>query len=134
MFSRLVVGIQSQCIRDGYVHPKTKKSMQDIVLTKQANDEELEVCKLHSHAEEDDDWELSYNNDYDDEYAASSSSVGAPQLCQPIGTTSSSNKVTSVVKTPSNVSMVSNPPEGNSEHQEKDEEDEDDECLFSLEL
>jgi len=135
MFSRLVGGIQSQCIRDGYVHPKTKKSMQDIVLTKQANDEELEVCKLHSHAEEDDDWELSYNNDYDDEYAASSSSVGAPQLCQPMGgTTSSSNKATSVVKTPSNVSMVSNPPEGTSEHQEKDEEDEDDECLFSLEL
>ena len=132
MFSRLVVGMQSQCIRVGYVHPKTKKSMQDIVQTKQANAEELDVCKLHSHAEEDDDWELSFNNDYDDEYAASSSSVGIPQPCQP-GTTSS-NKATSVVKTPSNVSMVSNPPDLTSEDQEKDEEDEEDECLFSLEL
>lgn len=128
MFSRLVVGMQSQCIRVGYVHPKTKKSMQDIVQTKQANAEELDVCKLHSHAEEDDDWELSYNNDYHDEYAASSSAVGTPQPCQPMGNTS--NKAASVIKTPSNVSMVSNPPEGNCEHQEKDE----DECLFSLEL
>eukprot|EP01083_Nonionella_stella_P115543 342714_1 len=37
MYARLVVGMQSQCMVSGYVHPLTKKSLQDILKTKQAS-------------------------------------------------------------------------------------------------
>ena len=45
MYARLVVGMQSQCQVSGYVHPLTSKSLEGVVKTKQANDEELERIK-----------------------------------------------------------------------------------------
>ena len=69
MCVRLVVGIQSQCIKSGYVHPLTEQSLQDILRTKAADEHELErkLRELHRAAaaaepmEEEDDWEVSYH-------------------------------------------------------------------------
>lgn len=131
MYARLVVGMQSQCMVSGYVHPLTKKSLQDILKTKQANQDELEnKLSLHDHAEEDDDWELSYA-DEDDRRGGDENSVDTPQPVHPMG---AADKAPTVVKTPSNGSIVSNlsntPP---LEGAQEDEEPED-ECVFSLEL
>ncbi len=48
MCVRLVVGMQSQCIKSGYVHPLTEQSLQEILRTKAADDRELER-KLREH-------------------------------------------------------------------------------------
>ena len=50
MYVRLVIRMQSQCLASRYVHPLTRKSLQDIQKTKQAGKEEL---KKDIHEEED---------------------------------------------------------------------------------
>ncbi|KAL7539685.1 hypothetical protein ACHAXR_009489 [Thalassiosira sp. AJA248-18] len=76
MYARLVVGMQSQIHRDyqtngGVVHPLSKKSLQGIVKTKQAGDEELQRLD----AEDDDDgWEITHLEDHEEE----NSSVDSP--------------------------------------------------------
>eukprot|EP00573_Skeletonema_grethae_P000465 CAMPEP_0201686874 /NCGR_PEP_ID=MMETSP0578-20130828/1156_1 /ASSEMBLY_ACC=CAM_ASM_000663 /TAXON_ID=267565 /ORGANISM="Skeletonema grethea, Strain CCMP 1804" /LENGTH=191 /DNA_ID=CAMNT_0048170979 /DNA_START=325 /DNA_END=900 /DNA_ORIENTATION=- len=55
MYARLVVGMQSQIQREclengGVVHPLSQKSLQGVVKTKQANDEELMTMHDHQHA------------------------------------------------------------------------------------
>ena len=78
MYARIVVGIQLQCLVSGYVHPLTRKSLQDVFKTKQANEEELEK-KLHDHDEEGEDWEIAYMEDGDE------NSVETPLPCHPMG-------------------------------------------------
>ncbi len=59
MYARLVVGMQSQCVASGYVHPRTRKILNDMMKTKEANDQELEM--LHHHQAQDDcDWNVNY--------------------------------------------------------------------------
>eukprot|EP00579_Thalassiosira_antarctica_P016746 CAMPEP_0201946398 /NCGR_PEP_ID=MMETSP0903-20130614/54400_1 /ASSEMBLY_ACC=CAM_ASM_000552 /TAXON_ID=420261 /ORGANISM="Thalassiosira antarctica, Strain CCMP982" /LENGTH=289 /DNA_ID=CAMNT_0048489497 /DNA_START=52 /DNA_END=921 /DNA_ORIENTATION=+ len=123
MYARIVVGMQSQCMVSGYVHPLTRKSLQDILKTKQANGEDLEKT-LHAHDEEDEDWELAYGEDGDE------NSVDTPLPCHPMGT---SAQAPTVVKTPSLGSIISSlsnaPPESC-----QDEQVPEDVCFFSLEL
>jgi len=123
MYARLVVGMQSQCLVSGYVHPLTRKSLQDILKTKQANEDELERSQDHE-VEGGEDWELGYLDERDE------NSVDTPQPCHPIGAWAAAP---TVVKTPSNGSIVSNlsnaPPLECQEGQ-----DPEDECVFSLEL
>merc|ERR1719203_1957761 len=57
MYARLVVGMQSQCLQSGYVHPLTRKSLQDILKTKQAGEGELKKVN----PDDDEDWELDYD-------------------------------------------------------------------------
>ncbi len=128
MYARLVVGMQSQCMVSGYVHPLTKKSLQDILKTKQANEDELGAL----HEEDADEWELSYNPEEDDEDAQDENSVDTPLPCHPMGVAA---KAPSVVKTPSDGSLVSNlsnvpPPDG----REGKPQDSEDGCMFSLDL
>lgn len=136
MFSRLVVGIQSQCVRSGYVHPLTKKSLQDIVHTKQAKDEELEctTSKLHPHYEEGEDgggdWEVAYNGGAPDD-AQDQASVDTPRACHPLGM---NDKTPSVIKTSSNGSIVSNLADCRLGDNEEEEDEEEDGCCFQLEL
>ena len=132
MFSRLVIGIQSRCLSTGYVHPKTKSALDDIVHMKHVKDDELNTTRsrLHPHAEEDDGWELAYGGD-------ESSSIDTPRPCLPLGM---SEKAPSVVKetTPSNVSIsptFSNSASLPSSEGDNEEEGEDeDDCVFNLEL
>jgi len=123
MYARIVVGMQSQCLVSGYLHPLTRKSLHDILKTKQANEEELEK-KLHDHVEEDENWELAYDEERDD------NSVDTPLPCHPMGM---SAQAPTVIKTPSFGSIISNlsnaPPESCQE-----EQDPEDICVFSLEL
>lgn len=54
MYARLVVGMQSQIQREclvngGVVHPLSQKSLQGVLKTKQANDEELMTMHDHQH-------------------------------------------------------------------------------------
>jgi hypothetical protein len=129
MYARLVVGMQSQCVVSGYVHPLTKKSLQDILKTKQADERDLE--KLHAHDEEGSDFEdnedyqfsgLSHDRDQDE------NSVDTPLPCQPLGTAA---KEPTVVKTPSSGSIASELSGGFVPTVEDEDEDE---CVFSLEL
>lgn len=138
MYARLVVGMQSQCMVSGYVHPLTKKSLQDILKTKQADDEELKNNKeLHDLQEEQQaDWEVSYGNSPEDR--GDENSVDTPLPCHPMGTAVGRP---TVVKTPSNGSLISNlsnAAEGGSHDEQEDEQDDpqaqEDECVFSLEL
>lgn len=128
MYARLVVGMQVQCINSGYVHPLTRKSLQDILRTKQAEDDELEKSlQEHDQAAADDQWEFSFAEEENE-----NGSVDTPLPCHPMGT---SRKAPTIVKTPSNGSIISNlsnnaPPKGIQD----EEDDGDDECLFSLEL
>lgn len=59
MCVRLVVGMQSQCITSGYVHPLTEQSMQDILRTKAADEHELEGNSSSEEYPEDDDFVFS---------------------------------------------------------------------------
>jgi len=133
MFSRLVIGIQSRCLSTGYVHPKTKSALDDIVHMKHVKDDDLNTTtrsRLHPHAEEDDGWELAYGGD-------ESSSIDTPRPCLPLGM---SEKAPSVVKetAPSNVSIsptFSNSASLPSSEGDNEEEGEDeDDCVFNLEL
>ena len=129
MCVRLVAGMQSQCIKSGYVHPLTKHSLQEILRTKAADERELER-KLREHhraavatepMEEDDDCEVSHNGKAT---ANENSSVNAPpHPCHPTGT---SSRAPALVKTPSEGSMMSN--------FSSEEYHEDDDGVFSLEL
>ena len=127
MYARIVVGMQSQCLVSGYVHPLTRKSLQDILKTKQANKEELEIeKKLHDHDEEDEDEDCELAS----EEERGENSVDTPLPYHPMGT---STQAPTVVKIPSFGSIISNlsnaPPESCQE-----EQDPHDECVFSLEL
>ncbi len=48
MCLRLIVGMQSQCIKSGYVHPLTEQSLHEILRMKAADERELER-KLREH-------------------------------------------------------------------------------------
>ena len=136
MYARLVVGMQSQCMVSGYVHPLTKKSLQDILKTKQASQGTLNKLnhknglnsqpKLGVHEE-------NHNEDWADlveptvAEAQDEASVDSPQPVQPMGM---SAERPMMVKTPSERSMVSNL----SNEEEDDDDEEDDDCVFSLEL
>lgn len=124
MYARLVVGMQSQCLATGFVHPLTRKSLQDILRTKQADGEELE--RSSNKDDDEDDWELG-----DVEESRDGDSVGTPSPCQPLATAAGAP---SVVKTPSEVSLASNLSGGLAEGQREDPQDSQDECVFSLEL
>ena len=147
MYARLVVGMQSQCIvNGGYVHPLTKKSLQDILRTKEADmnaGEEL-LLQAHSHRVADDDdgdgnWELSFHPEHREEEEEEEDklygSIDSPLPCQPLGTNA---KSPTVVKTPSSGSLIS--AAGGDHHQdhlqgrEDEDDDDDDEGVFSLEL
>ena len=107
MYARLVAGMASQCMVRGYVHPLTKKSIQDIIRTKQADEEDL--LKVHEEDLEDDDndWGLSYDERLDDQERGDGPGwVSTPLPCHSVGT------APMVVKT----------------HRQ------DDKCMFSLEL
>ena len=129
MCVRLVAGMQSQCIKSGYVHPLTEHSLQEILRTKAADERELER-KLREHhraavatepMEEDDDCEVSHHGKAT---ANENSSVNAPpHPCHPTGT---SSRAPALVKTPSEGSMMSN--------FSSEEYHEDDDGVFSLEL
>jgi len=121
MYARIVVGMQSQCINSGYVHPLTKKSLQDILKTKQADEDELEKSLREHEAEDDDQWELSFAEGEENDQG----SVDSPLPCHPSWTCT---KAPTIVKSPSNGSIMSNLSHA------PQEVDEDDDCLFSLEL
>jgi len=114
MYARLVVGMQSQIQRDfqtngGVIHPLSKKSLQGIVRTKQANDEELEKVDGDSN----DDWKMSYIEEQDE-----NNSVATPWSTQMQRPPSKSNSDDSLS---THGSM-------------KNQEEEDYGCVFSLEL
>ena len=114
MYARLVVGMQTQIQRDyfangGIIHPLSKKSLQGIVKTKQANDEDLEKLDCES----DDDWEMSYIEERD-EYDSFASQWSTPTYRPP----SKSNSDDSL----STFGSMNN------------EEEEEDDFMFSLEL
>jgi len=125
MCVRLVVGMQSQCIKSGYVHPLTEQSLRQILRTKAADEHELER-KLREHnraaaaaaepMEEDDDWEVSYHT----KATGEKSSIDP---CHPAGTSSG---VPALVKSTSDGSMITN--------SSSEEHPEDDDCVFTLEL
>lgn len=115
MYARLVVGMQSQCMVSGYVHPLTKKSLQDRLKTKQVD--EVTLKKLHEEDEDDDDWELSYL-----------------EADEGVEWDENENDAPIVGKTPSNGSVISNLSNAPPDQEGEDHEENDDECLFSLEL
>ena len=127
MYARLVVGMQNQCVASGYVHPLTRKSLQDIVKTKEANDQELEAMHLHQEEDADSGWDVNYIDDQDhqdqDGSAVSSSSL-QPGACR-LNAISPEN----VVKAQSVSSLISNSSVTNQE-----EYDESEEGVFSMEL
>ena len=64
MYARLVVGMQNQIQREclvngGVVHPLSQKSLQGVLKTKQANDEELMTMHDHQHHHLSSEWGLS---------------------------------------------------------------------------
>ena len=72
MYARLVVGMQSQIQREyrangGVIHPLSKKSLQGVVRTKHANDEDLKRLD----GENEDVWEASYVVEADSDSVAS---------------------------------------------------------------
>ena len=124
MCVRLVVGIQSQCVKSGYVHPLTEQCLREILRTKAADEHELErrIRELHRAAaaaepmEEEDDWEVSYHGNETGEKPST-------DPCHPAGTPSGAP---ALVKSPRDGSMISN--------SSSEEYPEDDDCVFALEL
>ena len=127
MYARLVVGMQNQCVASGYVHPLTRKSLQDIVKTKEANDQELEAMHLHQEEDADSGWDVNYIDDQDhqdqDGSAVKSSSL-QQETCR-LNAISPEN----VVKTQSGSSLISN-----SSVTIQEEYDEGEEGVFSMEM
>mmetsp|Transcript_22327 Transcript_22327/g.33452 ORF Transcript_22327/g.33452 Transcript_22327/m.33452 type:complete len:208 (-) Transcript_22327:307-930(-) len=120
MYARLVVGMQTQCVASGYVHPRTRQILQDIVKTKEANDQELEA--LHHHQEEDDSgWDVNYIEEQE-EYGSQ-----APP-CHQMGARISSVSPDNIVKAQSNSSM------SNSLGADVDDNDDGEEGVFSMDL
>ena len=73
MYARLVVGMQSQIQREclvngGVVNPLSQKSLQGVVKTKQANDEELMTMHDHEHSHQSDfgEWGFSCIQEQDE--------------------------------------------------------------------
>jgi len=129
MYARLVVGMQSQCVAAGFVHPLTRKSLQDILRTKQAKEEELEHLQEE---EEGEGWEFSYRGD-EEEYGGGSAEGPLPS--QPLGGTRKDKKPPAVSRTPSDTSMISYLSTAPPQDQDGLQEDfDDEECVFSLEL
>eukprot|EP00986_Skeletonema_menzelii_P016986 scaffold16849_cov145-Skeletonema_menzelii.AAC.10 len=117
MYARLVVGMQSQCVASGYVHPRTRKILQDMIKTKEANDQELET--LHHHQENDDSgWDINYIEEQE-EYGSEAPS------CHQLGARITSVSPENIVKTQSNSSMSNVPPA---------DDDQDEEGVFSMDL
>ena len=108
MCVRLVSGMRSRCLVSGFVHPRTMQSLQDILKTKYANENQLEHT---SEGEEDDDcgWGFAYEEEEVDEISAE-----AQKLCDPVGMMSSTR--------------TARRESSGSENLEEDE------CVFSLEL
>ena len=129
MYARLVVGMQNQCVASGYVHPLTRKSLQDIVKTKEANDQELEAMHLHQEEDADSGWDVNYIDDQDhqdqDGSAVTSSSLQQGQGACRLNAISPEN----IIKTQSGSSLISNSSVTNQE-----EYDESEEGVFSMEL
>mmetsp|Transcript_6241 Transcript_6241/g.13599 ORF Transcript_6241/g.13599 Transcript_6241/m.13599 type:complete len:193 (-) Transcript_6241:321-899(-) len=116
MYARLVVGMQSQIQRDyytngGVIHPLSKKSLQGVVKTKHANDEDLK--KLDG--ENEDDWETSFIPEEQHEDSCSVMSPWSTLTQRP---------------PPKSESDASLSTHGSMKNQEEEE----DECVFSLEL
>mmetsp|Transcript_22346 Transcript_22346/g.42191 ORF Transcript_22346/g.42191 Transcript_22346/m.42191 type:complete len:187 (+) Transcript_22346:110-670(+) len=114
MYARLVVGMQSQIQRDyhtngGVIHPLSKKSLQGVVKTKLANDEDLK--KLDGRHE--DDWETSFIPEEQHEDSCSVVSPWSTLTQRP------------PPKCESDASLSTH---GSMKNQEEDE------CVFSLEL
>eukprot|EP00571_Detonula_confervacea_P003335 CAMPEP_0172326560 /NCGR_PEP_ID=MMETSP1058-20130122/56911_1 /TAXON_ID=83371 /ORGANISM="Detonula confervacea, Strain CCMP 353" /LENGTH=180 /DNA_ID=CAMNT_0013043373 /DNA_START=156 /DNA_END=698 /DNA_ORIENTATION=- len=126
MYARLVVGMQSQIQRGfqtngGVVHPLSKKSLQGVVRTKQANDDELKNLQDDVNTAGGGGWEMSYVEieEHDDEFNYSVGSPWSTQTQLPPPSTSDSDGSLST-----HGSMKSQ------EYQDYDEC----ECVFSLEL
>lgn len=120
MYARIVVGMQSQCQVSGYVHPLTRKSLQDILRTRQANDKELErksSALRDIHHEEDEEQE--------------ESSVHTPRPRRPIGT---SKRAPTVVKAPSGDGSIMSKLSTSERQEEVAAADPEDDLVFSLEL
>ncbi len=96
MYARLVVGMQTQCVASGYVHPRTRKILNDMIKTKEANDQELET--LHQH-QDDCDW----NVNYIEEQGEPGSSQVPP--CHHLGARITSVSPENIIKSQSNSSM-----------------------------
>lgn len=145
MCVRLVSGMRSRCLVSGYVHPRTMQSVQDILKTKRADENQLELLEhqkpLSEHVEEEEqeeeevdaDWVLAYEEE------DISASCGTPMPCHPhpLGMMSSSVS-TFVIKSPSDDSSLSacssyQSKSGNGSNRREDST-EDDECVFCLEL
>ena len=122
MYARLVVGMQSQCVASGYVHPRTRQILQDMMKTKEANDQELET--LHHHQEHDDSgWDVNYIEEQE-EHGTSK----AP-TCHQLGARITSVSPENIVKAQSNSSM------SNALGDEVDDDDEEgEEGVFSMDL
>lgn len=121
MYARLVVGMQSQCVASGYVHPRTRKILNDMIKTKEANDQELEM--LHHHQEQDDcDWNVNYIEEQGE--------YGPSQVppCHHLGARITSVSPENIVKTQSNSSM------SNALGVDVDDEEDSEEGVFSMDL
>ena len=137
MCVRLFVGMQSQCIKSGYVHPLTKQSLQEILRMKAANDHELErklrehnqrdaAAAAESSKDDDDEWEVTYYKKAgaDASVLHYENSDVTPRPYHPVGM--SPESVSALVKIPSDGSMLTN--------SSSEGYPEDDDCVFNLEL
>lgn len=122
MYARLVSGMQSQCLASGYVHPQTRRIIQDIVKTKEANDQELEA--MHHHEETDDDWDVNFIEEEEHEHGIRSHAHFSQNNFLGASATSTDNIVTSHSN-----SSISNAP-----GKESDVDDDSEEGVFSMDL
>mmetsp|Transcript_24235 Transcript_24235/g.50106 ORF Transcript_24235/g.50106 Transcript_24235/m.50106 type:complete len:240 (+) Transcript_24235:233-952(+) len=145
MYARLVVGMQSQCLASGYVHPLSRKSLQGVIQTKQAN---IDEGAMNNHegtrySDYDHGWDVSY---IDEENSMGGGSPAQQQLknCEvgvaQGGTFSAqgggflqghSNESSSLARHSSDGSVSTLSHQGHEFNH--DNEDEDD-CVFCLEL
>ena len=117
MYARLVVGMRSQIQRGGHVHPLSRKSLQGIIRTKMADDQELENQELlNDYIEDSDDdgdgWSMSHTS-IDGLSSRSSSPLSS------LASQGSKDSLSSMIRA--------------SNETEDDDETEDD-CIFNLEL
>mgnify|MGYP000098725770 CR=1 FL=1 len=113
MYARLVVGMRSQIQRDiasgGQVHPQSWRSLQGVISTKMADDQELNDYIEDSNG---DGWSMSHTS-IDDESSSSMSSIGCSVASQ-----GSKDSLSSMIRA--------------SEENEDDETEDD--CIFRMEL
>lgn len=115
MYARLVVGMQSQCVGRGYVHPLSKKSLAGVVRTKQTDHDDLEKT-LNSYDQDyydqdDGGWEMNLIDEDQDENSSENSlwSTRPPSKSESDGSLSTRESI-------------------------RNFGEDDDECVFSLEL